>query len=167
MSGALLELTDVTKIYETGDVQLHALDGVSLHVAEGEFVAVMGASGSGKSTLMNIIGCLDRPTSGSYELAVRRVSGMSKGELAEVRNRFLGFVFQQFNLLARTSALENVELPLVSVCPCVRWERNRKGGMGRMKPRSVHPRPSLQAPIALALPSRLNHICHHTTRERA
>ncbi len=111
-SAPVIELTDVTKIYRTGDVSLHALDGVTLAVREGEFVAVMGASGSGKSTLMNIIGCLDWPTSGSYVLAGRHVSGMSRGELARTRNRVLGFVFQQFNLLARTSALENVELPL-------------------------------------------------------
>jgi putative ABC transport system ATP-binding protein len=108
----VIELTDVTKVYATGDVSLRALDGVSLRVEEGEFLAVMGASGSGKSTLMNIIGCLDRPTNGSYILAGRRVSGMSRGELARTRNHVLGFVFQQFNLLARTSALENVELPL-------------------------------------------------------
>ncbi len=112
MSAAVIELTDVTKVYQTGDVPLRALDGVTLRVEEGEFVAVMGSSGSGKSTLMNIVGCLDRPTSGTYMLAGRRVSGMSRGELARVRNRTLGFVFQHFNLLSRTSALENVELPL-------------------------------------------------------
>ena len=112
MADPVIELTDITKIYQTGDVSLRALDGVSLRVDEGEFVAVMGSSGSGKSTLMNIVGCLDRPTSGSYVLAGRKVSGMSRGELARVRNRVVGFVFQQFNLLARTSALENVELPL-------------------------------------------------------
>jgi putative ABC transport system ATP-binding protein len=108
----VIGLSDVTKVYDTGDVKLRALDGVSLEVKEGEFVAVMGSSGSGKSTLMNIIGCLDRPTTGSYVLAGRQVSGMSRGELAKIRNRALGFVFQQFNLLSRTSALENVELPL-------------------------------------------------------
>jgi putative ABC transport system ATP-binding protein len=108
----VIELTDVTKVYQTGDVALRALDGVTLRVDEGEFVAVMGSSGSGKSTLMNIVGCLDRPTSGSYVIAGRRASGMSRGELARLRNRTLGFVFQQFNLLSRTSALENVELPL-------------------------------------------------------
>ena len=113
MGEGVIELTDITKVYRTGDVDLRALDGVSLHVDDGEFVAIMGASGSGKSTLMNILGCLDRPTSGTYELSGRLVSGMSKNELAEIRSHFLGFVFQQFNLLSRTSALENVELPLV------------------------------------------------------
>jgi putative ABC transport system ATP-binding protein len=112
MADPVIEITDVTKVYQTGDVSLRALDGVTLRVDEGEFVAVMGSSGSGKSTLMNIVGCLDRPTSGTFVLAGRRVSGMSRGELARVRNRVVGFVFQQFNLLSRTSALENVELPL-------------------------------------------------------
>jgi putative ABC transport system ATP-binding protein len=111
-SPPVIELADVTKIYNTGDVTLRALDGVSMRVQQGEFVAVMGASGSGKSTLMNIVGCLDRPTTGSYVLAGRHVSGMSRSELARTRNNVLGFVFQQFNLLSRTSALENVELPL-------------------------------------------------------
>ncbi|HEY3821662.1 MAG TPA: ABC transporter ATP-binding protein [Polyangiaceae bacterium] len=112
MPDGVIELADITKVYNTGDVALRALDGVSLRVDAGEFIAIMGASGSGKSTLMNIIGCLDRPTQGTYVLAGRRVSGMSRGELARIRNHVLGFVFQQFNLLARTSALENVELPL-------------------------------------------------------
>jgi putative ABC transport system ATP-binding protein len=110
--GNVIELTEVSKVYRPGDVELRALDSVSLHVQEGEFVAVMGSSGSGKSTLMNIIGCLDRPTSGHYMLAGQAVSEMSRRDLARVRSRSLGFVFQQFNLLARTSALENVELPL-------------------------------------------------------
>jgi putative ABC transport system ATP-binding protein len=110
--GRVIELTDVTKVYRTGDVELRALDGVSINVEKGEFVAVMGSSGSGKSTLMNIVGCLDRPTTGAYVLAGRRVSGMSRSELARIRNQTLGFVFQQFNLLSRTTALENVELPL-------------------------------------------------------
>jgi putative ABC transport system ATP-binding protein len=109
----LIDMNELVKIYKSGDEDLRALDGVSLHVDDGEFVAIMGASGSGKSTLMNILGCLDRPTSGTYELSGRLVSGMSKNELAEIRSHFLGFVFQQFNLLSRTSALENVELPLV------------------------------------------------------
>jgi putative ABC transport system ATP-binding protein len=110
---ALLEMKDIVKVYATGDVELRALDGVSLTIEEREFVAIMGQSGSGKSTLMNIVGCLDRPTSGSYELAGKIVSSMSKDELADIRSHFLGFVFQQFNLLARTTAIENVELPLV------------------------------------------------------
>ncbi len=112
MPSPVIELTDITKVYQTGDVALRALDGVSLQVDEGEFVAVMGSSGSGKSTLMNIVGCLDRPTSGSYVLAGQKVAGMTRGELARIRNHVLGFVFQQFNLLSRTTALENVELPL-------------------------------------------------------
>ncbi|WP_394848122.1 ABC transporter ATP-binding protein [Pendulispora brunnea] len=110
----LIELDNVTKVYQTGgDVEVRALDGVSLDIEAGEFVAVMGSSGSGKSTLMNILGCLDRPTSGGYKLASREVSRMTKVELAEVRSQVLGFVFQNFNLLSRTSALENVELPLL------------------------------------------------------
>jgi len=110
---ALIAVRDVEKVYQTGDVEVHALRGVSLDVHGGEFVAVMGSSGSGKSTLMNILGCLDRPTRGSYVLAGRQVARMGRNELAETRNEVLGFVFQSFNLLARTSALENVELPLV------------------------------------------------------
>jgi putative ABC transport system ATP-binding protein len=101
------------KAYHLGGEEFRALDDVSLTIEHGELVAIMGASGSGKSTLMNILGCLDRPTSGRYFLAGREVSQLGRGELAEVRNRFLGFVFQSFNLLTRTSAVENVELPLV------------------------------------------------------
>jgi len=109
----LIELHDVTKVYRMGEVEVRALDHVSLRVAAGEFVAVMGPSGSGKSTLMNILGGLDRPSGGSYRLAGDEVSRLEKNALAAVRNRTLGFVFQSFNLLARTSALENVELPLL------------------------------------------------------
>jgi putative ABC transport system ATP-binding protein len=110
---ALIEARDIVKTYAMGDQTVHALRGVSLDIAEGEFVAVMGASGSGKSTLMNILGCLDLPTSGHYRLAGESVEGMQPDQLASVRNRRIGFVFQQFNLLPRTSALENVELPMV------------------------------------------------------
>ena len=109
----VIRLENVHKIYDLGEIQVQALRGVSLAVREGEFVAVMGPSGSGKSTVMNILGCLDRPTRGHYFLDGVDVSGMSKTELARIRNRKLGFVFQQFNLLSRTSALENVELPTV------------------------------------------------------
>eukprot|EP01036_Dinobryon_divergens_P001414 gene1414-1835_t len=110
---ALIEARDLTKTYSMGDQAVHALAGVSLDIEAGEFVAIMGASGSGKSTLMNILGCLDRPTSGEYRLAGEPVQSLAPDALASVRNRRIGFVFQQFNLLPRTSALENVELPMV------------------------------------------------------
>jgi putative ABC transport system ATP-binding protein len=109
----LIRLEDVSKTYVMGDVEVHALRAVNLSIARGEFTAVMGASGSGKSTLMNILGCLDRPSAGRYLLDGEEVSRLSRDELAAVRSRRLGFVFQSFNLLARTSALENVELPLL------------------------------------------------------
>jgi len=109
----LVDLRDIVKIYTLGEVEVRALDGVSLAIGAGEFLAVMGPSGSGKSTLMNIIGCLDRPTSGRYVLDGIDASGLDKNQRAEVRNAKIGFVFQNFNLLARTTALENVELPLL------------------------------------------------------
>jgi len=109
----VIKLEGIHKVYQLGEVQVHALRGVSLDIHAGEFVAVMGMSGSGKSTLMNLIGCLDRPTRGSYHLDGTDVSQLSKTELARIRNRRIGFIFQQFNLLARTSALENVELPTI------------------------------------------------------
>ena len=109
----LIRVDHLTKDYVLGDNVVHALAGVSLAIAAGEFVAVMGPSGSGKSTFMNMIGCLDRPSSGTYLLAGEDVAGKSADELARVRNQRIGFVFQQFNLLPRTSALQNVELPLI------------------------------------------------------
>jgi len=110
-SDAVIALENVHKTYDLGEIQVHALRGVSLEIRRGEFVAIMGASGSGKSTLMNILGCLDRPSKGRYLLDGIDVSQLSKVELAHIRNRKIGFVFQQFNLLSRTTALENVELP--------------------------------------------------------
>ena len=110
--GSLIECRDLWKIYRLGDVQVQALRGVSLDIQRGEFLSIMGASGSGKSTLMNIIGCLDSPTSGAYRLNDTDVGSLDSDALAEVRNREIGFVFQNFNLIPRTSALENVQLPL-------------------------------------------------------
>lgn len=111
----LIRIEDLTKLYGMGVSEVHALDGVTLQITENEFVAVMGPSGSGKSTLMNILGCLDRPTSGHYYLAGEDVSDLNKSQLAVIRNQRIGFVFQSYNLLANTSALENVMLPMLYI----------------------------------------------------
>jgi putative ABC transport system ATP-binding protein len=110
---ALIDIDNVRKVYRLGEVEVVPLRGVSVQIDQGEMVAIMGASGSGKTTLMNIVGCMDRPTEGRYLLEGREVSGLSRDELARIRNQSFGFVFQSFNLLSRTSALENVELPLL------------------------------------------------------
>src|SRR5438477_11975276 len=128
-SGAAVRLDDVRKTYKTGEVEVHAVRGVSLEIGQGEFVALMGASGSGKSTMMNIIGCLDRPTQGKYLLDGIDVSQLHRDDLADIRNQKIGFVFQGFYLLARTSALENVELPML-------YTRQRLAG-GSQRERAV------------------------------
>jgi putative ABC transport system ATP-binding protein len=125
---ALIELRNLSRIYQTGDTEFAALRDVNLQIEEGDFVAITGSSGSGKSTLMNVLGCLDSPTRGSYVLAGRDVAQLSRIELARVRNEFIGFVFQNFNLLSRTTAAENVELPLIyaRVPPAERHRRSKE-----------------------------------------
>lgn len=113
MSNTIIEVNEITKVYGIGESAVHALAGVTTSISQGEFVAVMGSSGSGKSTFMNIIGCLDRPTSGNYFLDGRDVSRLSKNELAQVRNQKIGFIFQSFNLLPRLDALDNVLMPML------------------------------------------------------
>ena len=110
---SIIEIDQITKVYRMGDVQVTALDDVSLDVHEGEFLAIMGPSGSGKSTLMNILGCLDRPTSGTYLLAGEDVSRMNREQLAHIRNQKIGFIFQSYNLLAQATAIQNVLMPIV------------------------------------------------------
>ncbi|MSU48742.1 MAG: ABC transporter ATP-binding protein [Opitutus sp.] len=127
----VVQIKDIHKIYESGEIPVHAVRGVSLEIVKGEFVALMGASGSGKSTLMNLLGCLDRPTKGSYLLDGVDVSGLEKNELADIRNQKIGFVFQGFNLLARTTALENVELPML-------YGRHRRLSGSEIRKRALH-----------------------------
>jgi putative ABC transport system ATP-binding protein len=119
---ALIQLTGVTRVYRSGSIEVAALQGVDLEIEAGEFVAVMGSSGSGKSTLMNIVGCLDRPTGGTYRLAGEDVSTLSRDRLAGIRNRVIGFVFQDFHLLPKTTARENVEVPLIYVEKELSWK---------------------------------------------
>ena len=121
----LVELENIYKIYHMGDTEVHALDGISLSIDRGEFVAIVGSSGSGKSTCMNIIGCLDVPTSGIYRLNEREISNYSDDELAEVRNKMLGFIFQQYNLIPKLSVIENVQLPLLYAGFSEREQRER------------------------------------------
>ena len=125
----VIKLEEIHKVYHTGEVDVHAVRGVSLEIQRGEFVAVMGASGSGKSTIMNMLGCLDRPTKGRYLLDGKDVSALERDELADIRNEKIGFVFQGFNLLARTTALENVELPMLYVHRRISGREQRERAM--------------------------------------
>jgi putative ABC transport system ATP-binding protein len=127
----VVKIEELHKIYDSGEVPVHAVRGVSLDIHKGEFVALMGASGSGKSTLMNMLGCLDRPTRGRYLLDGTDISDLDKNELADLRNQKLGFVFQGFNLLSRTTALENVELPML-------YGRHRKHSAAEIRERAMH-----------------------------
>jgi len=127
---SVVQLENIHKVYDSGEVKVHAVRGVSIEIQKGEFVALMGASGSGKSTLMNLLGCLDRPTEGRYLLDGTDVSRLDRNELADIRNKKLGFVFQGFNLLARTTALENVELPM--------FYGQRRVSAQEMKERAMH-----------------------------
>jgi putative ABC transport system ATP-binding protein len=127
----VVKIEELHKIYDSGEVPVHAVRGVSLDIQKGEFVALMGASGSGKSTLMNMLGCLDRPSRGRYLLDTIDVSQLGKNELADIRNQKLGFVFQGFNLLSRTTALENVELPML-------YGRHRKASSSQIRERALH-----------------------------
>jgi putative ABC transport system ATP-binding protein len=126
----VVKIEDIHKIYDSGEVPVHAVRGISLEIVKGEFVALMGASGSGKSTLMNLLGCLDRPTRGRYLLDGTEISQLDKNQLADLRNQKLGFVFQGFNLLARTTALENVELPML-------YGRHRRNSGAEIRERAM------------------------------
>lgn len=159
-AAALIEVRDLVKTYKSGDSTLNALDGVSFDISRGEFVAIMGPSGSGKSTTMNMLGCLDSPTSGSYKLDGRDVSRLSSDELADVRNKKLGFIFQGFNLLPRLTAIDNVALPLVyqGVSHAERIERAKAalervglGGRLRHKPNQMSGGQQQRVAIARAL----------------
>ena len=157
----LIEIRDLRKTYDVGDEPVHALDGVSATIDNGEFVAIMGASGSGKSTMLNILGCLDTPTSGSYRLDGLEVAARSRKELAIIRNKKLGFVFQNFNLLPRTSAIEQVELPDLYMGRLTRRERRERalmlltrvglGGRGTHKPSELSGGQQQRVAIARAL----------------
>ena len=129
MSSPIIQLDRTARVYRTGDVDVHAVRSVSLNIQRGEFVAIMGSSGSGKSTLMNILGCLDRATSGAYHLDGVNISSLTRRQLATLRNRKLGFVFQNFNLLSRTTALENVELPMFYRKPLMALRSQRQRAM--------------------------------------
>jgi putative ABC transport system ATP-binding protein len=129
----LVGLRDIVKTYRTGEVEVQAVGGVRLAIERGEFVAIMGASGSGKSTLMNILGCLDQPTSGEYVLDGVGVAGLDRKRLAALRNRKLGFVFQSFNLLTRTTALENVELPMLYSVPIIPMRARKQRAVGALE----------------------------------
>ena len=133
MNVPVIQLSDVAKVYRTGEVEVHAVRRATLDIQRGEFVAVMGSSGSGKSTLMNILGCLDRPTAGRYLLDGVDISELSRSQLATLRNRKLGFVFQSFHLLARTTALENVELPMFYSKPLIPLRTQRKRAIEALK----------------------------------
>ena len=157
----LIEIRDLKKIYAQGEEPVRALDGVSIDIDEGEFVAIMGASGSGKSTMLNILGCLDTPTSGSYRLDGLEVAARTRKELAIIRNKKLGFVFQNFNLLPRTSAIEQVELPDLYMGRLTRRERRKRalmllkrvglGGRGTHKPSELSGGQQQRVAIARAL----------------
>ena len=141
---AVVQIDEIHKIYDSGEVPVHAVRGVTLTIERGEFVAVMGASGSGKSTMMNLLGCLDRPTKGRYLLDGTDVSGLDRNQLADIRNQKLGFVFQGFNLLARTTARENVELPMLY-------------GQRRLSSKQIHQR-ALHCLDLVGLSQRVDHF---------